>query len=145
MAVKVKITIVDTSYWGVNSELLWASESKDGYVLENSPTCAYGFSYKDTVSVLPIDGFLVVTGVVSRGGHSTYRIVLQQDFNPEEWSAYWKPLQDLGCSYESDKSHNIFSVDVRPEADIYAVYKILDRGEDEGFWQFEEGHCGHPV
>lgn len=140
--IKVKVNIEDASFWGVNSELLWASETDSGYVLENSPTYAYDISYKDTVSV---DRDFVVTGIIARGGHSTYRILLCKDSDREKWEMYWKPLQDLGCSYESDKSGSVFSVDVKPEADIYEVYKLLEHAEHDGFWRFEEGHCGHSL
>lgn len=143
--VKVRIYIEDTSFWGVNSELLWASEAVDGFVLENSPTYAYGYSYKDTVSVVSQDGELVVVGVVARGGHSTYRIVLREDFDPVRWDEYWLPLEQKACSYESNEPKTIFSVDVNPKANIHEVYKLLERGENEQFWDFEEGHCGHPL
>jgi hypothetical protein len=39
----------------------------------------------------------------------------------------------------------IVGVDVPPEADIYAVYQILENAEAAGLLSFEEGHCGHKL
>jgi uncharacterized protein DUF4265 len=56
----------------------------------------------------------------------------------------WERLQALGCTYEQASSH-LLLVDVPPHADIYAVYVLLEEGENAGVWDFEEGHCGHPL
>lgn len=42
-------------------------------------------------------------------------------------------------------SGRLFAIDVPPEADIHGVYSMLEDGEREGAWDFEEGHCGHPM
>jgi len=143
--IKVRIDIEDTSTWGVESERLWASASELGLVLENSPTYAYGYSYKDTVSARVVDGQAVVTGVIARGGHSTFRILLDEAFDEKRWERYWHPLSEAGCSYESNEAHTVFAVDVKPTADIRKVATLLENGEAEGFWQYEDGHIGHSL
>ena len=35
----------------------------------------------------------------------------------------------------------LFSVDVPPSADIYAVYEMLERGENDNVWIFQEGYA----
>ena len=45
-------------------------------------------------------------------------------------------------SYEEGDA---LAVDVPPKADIYEVYSLLEAGEQNGVWEFDEGHCGHPL
>ena len=51
-------------------------------------------------------------------------------------------LEKMHCEMEP-ATDTIVNVDVLPEADIYAVYKVLDDAEKEGVLEFQEGHCGH--
>jgi Domain of unknown function (DUF4265) len=53
-------------------------------------------------------------------------------------------LEKDGCTFEGARE-KLLAVDVPPRADIYGVYALLQRGEDAGAWEFEEGHCGHPL
>src|SRR5215472_2433431 len=85
-----------------------------------------------------------VTGVAIRGGHSTYRLVLPEDATEERFLQDWSPLKKLGCAYER-ATRRFVAIDVPPAADIYAVYKALEDGENAGRWEFEEGHCGHLI
>ena len=83
-------------------------------------------------------------GVVSRGGHSTYRIFAKKgDENPRV-QALLRKLNDLHCGIEG-ATKKLIAVDVLPEADIRKVYQALEEGEDAGIIDFEEGHCGHPL
>lgn len=54
----------------------------------------------------------------------------------------WSPLEALGCSYEEGP---VLAVDVPRCADIHAVYELLEAGASRNVWDFEEGHCGHPL
>ena len=42
-----------------------------------------------------------------------------------------------------EKNMFLLAVDVPPDTDINVVYTLLDKGEKDGIWSFEEGHCGH--
>jgi hypothetical protein len=53
-------------------------------------------------------------------------------------------LQAAGCSFEGVEGR-LLAVDVPPRANIHHVYHLLQHGEDDGVWEFEEGHCGHPL
>ena len=37
----------------------------------------------------------------------------------------------------------MYSVDVPKTANIQKVFAMLETGESQGVWGFEEGHCGH--
>ncbi len=140
--VKVVIDLNDESY-GVES--LWAEPVRAGqYRLRNVPFMAYGYSELDVVNADEVAGQLHVTGVAERGGHSTYRVFLTEPMNDEAFGALWEPLRQLGCTYER-ANNRLIAIDVPPDADVYAVYMTLERAEETKLWEFEEGHCGHPL
>jgi len=125
------------------TESLWAEPIGDKrYRLRNVPFEVFGFSEQDVVAAQEKDGALVVVGMVARGGHSTYRLVLPEDTTEEKFLRDWIPLRALGCTYER-ATRRFVAIDVPPHADIYAVYQALEEGEKACLWEFEEGHCGH--
>jgi hypothetical protein len=127
------------------AETLWAEALGNGlYRLRNVPILAYGFSEQDVVSTAEIDGRHVVTGTATPGGHSTYRVFLPEPTEDPRFAKIFEPLSKLGCTYER-ANPRLIGIDVPPEADIYAVYAMLEQGEAAKQWSFEEGHCGHPL
>ncbi len=42
-------------------------------------------------------------------------------------------------------TERLLALDEAPNADIYAAYDALSRGEAAGVWDFEEAHVGHQV
>jgi hypothetical protein len=140
--VKVTIDLKDDVY-GV--ETLWATQLGDGcYPLRNVPFLAYVFSEDDVVNAADDAGRLMVVDVARRSGHSTYRVFLPQSTDEAAFDPLWKPLADLGCTYERANTR-LIAIDVAPTTDVYAVYEVLERGEQAKQWAFEEGHCGHPL
>jgi hypothetical protein len=147
--VKVKFELDSSDWHGHGSELLWAALVRESegqrFQIINSPFFARGISHLDVVSAIPIENHLVFefTEVIQRGGHSTYMIIVL-DLGAKE-SAYWNLLEKLGCSYESTNidlavgRRLLLSVDVPPSADIYEVYEILEIGESNQAWMFQEG------
>ncbi len=138
---------LDSSEWHCHgSETLWASpivasESRL-FQIANSPFFVRGISYLDIVQATKTknDQILDFVEVVQRGGHSTYMLLMQRR------NSYWSMLKTMGCSYESmhvDLSMGrrlLFSVDVPPLAHVHEVYEILERGERDGVWVFQEGY-----
>lgn len=130
---------------GVEAENLWAMKlGRDKFKLDNIPFYVYGVSSGDIVTAEMADGRLVFRRVVERGGHSTYRLLVKDEagFESEHFKRLRVQLEKLGCSYEVAKRRWI-AVDVPPDTDVFAVYKLLESGEGAGDWDFEEGHCGH--
>jgi hypothetical protein len=128
-----------------NIETMWAEPLENSlYRLRNVPFYVYGFSAEDVVSTVEKEGRLTVTGMASRGGHSTYRIFLPEGKTHEEFLKHWQVLERLGCTYER-ASRRCVGIDVPPQSDVYAVYQALEDGEKNQLWEFEEGHCGHPL
>jgi hypothetical protein len=129
----------------IDIETLWSEPVKGNlYRLRNVPFYVYGFSTEDVVSTLEKDGRITVIGVACRGGHSTYRIFLPERTTHEDFLKGWEVLERLGCTYER-ATRRCIGIDVPPQSDVYAVYQALEDGEKAQLWEFEEGHCGHPL
>src|SRR5580704_6605336 len=129
----------------VATESLWAEPAGNRlFRLRNVPFFAHGFSERDVVRVEESGGKFVVTGTEERGGHSTYRIFLPTETTEKKFAGDWEPLEKLGRTYER-ANRRLVAIDVPPRADIYAVYAVLEDGEKDGLWEFEEGHCGHSL
>jgi Domain of unknown function (DUF4265) len=104
-----------------------------------------GVSHLDVVSATPKESNLVFDfkEVVQRGEHSTYMIIVPELGTRER--AYWTLLETIGCSYESAEidlgigRRLLLSVDLPPSTDISEAYEILERGESDRVWMFQEG------
>ena len=116
----------------------------------NTPFHVRGVSYQDVVRASPIEnsGVFQFESVVERGGHSTYMLIMQG--SKPSVDAYWNVLEKMGCSYESatihweGKQRELYAVDVPPSTDLYEVYEMLERGENDKVWIFQEGHAFMP-
>jgi Domain of unknown function (DUF4265) len=132
---------------GVDAENLWAVILTDGNLkIDNIPFYVYGVSYGDIVNAFVRGNCLVFRSVVRRGGHSTYRVLVADElgYESEPFVHLWRQIESLGCAREVAKRRWI-AIDVPPSADADEVYKVLEYGEENGVWSFEEGHCGHAV
>ena len=132
-------------------ERLWAKRlpgERAYFEIHNSPFFAKGVSYMDVVEAIedPHDaGEFEYQRTLSASGHSTYRILVPK--NSGRFKSWWEKLAALGCTYEySDEGAKLlYAVDVPPSANIFEVYKILEDAERQSVWDFDEGHCGHPI
>lgn len=137
------------------AENMWAERVSEGppqVILRNIPFHVEGVSFLDTVFVRRVQAeggaYFAFDGVAARGGHSTYMILTSMEC--PKFSKYWSKLQELGCRYESgdlETSYGrkmLYAVDVPPESDIEAVRALLNQGEVDGVWIFQEGNVEHP-
>jgi len=123
-------------------ESLWAKPNFDGtYILDNSPFFVYGVSYQDQVFAREIDRRLVFTGIAKRGGHSTYRVRLPKGQTHDCFMEHWPQFSEMGCTFEGTGGlRRLYSIDIPPSANVTKVYEKLERLEQSGVWEFEEGH-----
>jgi len=143
--VKVVVELAKSDWYSYATESLWATSIKKGvFRIENIPFYAYGISYQDLVTVRSSSKMLLFNELYQRCGHSTYRIFLSETCSWDEFEMAWKPLAALGCSYEQ-ATKRLMSVDIPPAANIYQAYALLEKGEHNRIWDFEEAHCGHPL
>jgi|SRR5690554_3084289 len=146
--VKVVFFLGEDQWHGYETESVWAEKITDNRCrIRNTPFYAKGVSFEDVVFVQSKEGCLWFEETSIAAGHSTYRILLEKSIPEGDFAKYWRPLEKLGCSYESADSGEmtLLAVDVPPNVDIHKAYELLDYGEQAGIWGFEEGHCGHPI
>lgn len=110
-------------------------------LIQDTSIFLFGISVDDVVEAEEVDDGLRFRSVVSRGGHSTYRIFLQSDrtINDADFRTYWEPISTLGATFENADDHFV-AVDIPHGRDVAAIYKLLERGEADGIWAFEEVH-----
>lgn len=124
-----------------NTETLWAEPvGEDLYKLLNSPFFFYGASFEDIVRALPAgDGMLEFEEVVGRSGSSTYRVLVRKDCAQEQFDDYRGRLVALGCSIERAQGR-LYAIDVPPGVDVDQVVQLLDAGDSNEVWDWEEGY-----
>jgi len=143
--VKVTFELEESDWHDHATETMWAARLAGNVCsLRNVPFYVYGVSYSDAIVTQRRKGENLFRRVYERGGHSTYRIFLVGENSAEQFEKAWEPLQKMGCLYERATDH-LVAVDVPPATDIYEAYAALEQGETTGVWDFEEGHCGHPL
>ena len=129
----------------LEAELLPAREVRPScFVLQDSPFYAYGLSRGDTVLATLRHGELSIEKVVERSGHSTYRVLRTESAQEGDFNKFLCRLRELGCVVTLRQT-TLFSVDVPRKTDADEVYALLEAGEKSDVWEFEEGHCGHPL
>lgn len=143
---KVIFDLEEASWHGYATESLWARQvAFDRFQLLNSPFFVFGVSFMDIIDAKNVmDRIFKFGGISESFGHSTYRVITAEDVDFEEAGKFWEQLREHGCSWELGPGR-LRSVDVPPVAPIYDVYKIFEEAEALGIWDFEEGHCGHPM
>jgi hypothetical protein len=112
------------------------------YVLDNSPFYAFDISFCDEFFADGIDGEIVFSKIASRGGHSTYRIKIPIGKSHDYFLKYWDELEKLGCTFEGSSANlkRLYAIDVPPGVDVFSAYKVMEKYEGQGVWEFEEGH-----
>ena len=144
--VKVHFELEPSEWHGSATETLWAELEEDGSLrIRNTPFHVRDVSFYDIVEGTEAsDGMYQFDRVRVRSGHSTYRIIWSEVLGFERFLKAWKPLEKIGCTFEQGYG-TLVAVDVSPETDVYEAYAIMEKGETDGAWGFEEGHCGHPL
>jgi hypothetical protein len=137
---------LDSIEWhGYRSESVWAKNIDEGtYIIMNVPFYVKGTGLYDIVNADKGSQSLNFKSTIERSGHSVYRIILNNAINEELFSEYWKQLEKEGCTFEK-ATDRFYAIDVPPSSDIYIVYYLLEKGEHDSIWEFEEGYCGHPI
>jgi hypothetical protein len=89
------------------------------------------------------EGEIWFQSVVTRGGHSTYRIAFQDPEGLSKPHPELDHLQALGCGYERVSSR-IVALDIPEDVDADIVYQALEAGMAAGSWWFDELFSGNP-
>lgn len=120
---------------GIGIESAWALPVGDNYQLDNILFYALGYSWKDIVATETIDSEKYVKNIVQKSGHSTIRIIFEDEDDVESTRDY---LQSLGCDSEISDVYILIAVDIPPDVDIEKVLAFLEEGKSIGKWGYEE-------
>ncbi|MBN9488404.1 MAG: DUF4265 domain-containing protein [Alphaproteobacteria bacterium] len=151
--VKVRFELDSSDWHGHGSETLWAAPittDPGHFRIANSPFFTKGINHQDVVEAVAGEDRRVFefNHVAKRAGHSTYMLIIEADeatFRP-----YWNMLEEKGCTYESTHivlsmgRRLLLSVDVPPSANILEVFNVLERGEADSVWLFQQGYAYLP-
>ncbi len=145
---KVLFELEESDHHDFAAETIWAEVlGEDQYRLLNIPLYVYGASFGDVVVAYETDEestFPIVEEVVERSGHSTYRVfVFEGAVDNSAFDRFWEPIEAEGCAFEGQTGNKMLGVDVPPKANIDIVFQLLQKGENEEVWGFEEGNCVH--
>jgi hypothetical protein len=124
------------------TESVWAERlAENRFLILNSPFFVFGVSYEDVVEAEPDGEIFRFVRVLQKRGRSTYRVILQggRTIEGADFVERWQPFHERGCTYESANDKYI-AVDMPPNTDVPFLYRLLQDGEAEGVWIFEEGY-----
>lgn len=124
-----------------NWEDLWARPSDRVFLLESIPFFENRVSRGDVVTAsIQGDGFLQFDGVVERGGHSTFRVLVDPERG--EVLPLMLELRRLGADCEVTLDY-LVAIDVPPEV-IGTVEDFLIKGKEAEKWGLQDGFIFEP-
>lgn len=116
-------------------ESAWAMKVGDHYKLDNILFYAPEYSWGDVVSVEERSGELYVTGLVKESGHSTVRILFNDQKDVQDVR---DQLKKMGCDSEISNMPTLVAVDIPPQVDYATVKEFLEEGMRNEKWGYEE-------
>jgi hypothetical protein len=74
-----------------------------------------------------------------------YRIFLQggRTIKAPDFRSHWEPIAIQGATFENADDHFV-AIDIPPGKNVATIYELLDKGEQDGIWAFEEVHYEEP-
>jgi hypothetical protein len=109
-----------------------------GFVLESIPFYLKNVSKGDLVAAQEGD-FLRFSHVVERGGHNTYRLLMDEASEPEVERARTE-LELRGLSVERNEAGILLAVDVPPSVAQQDIDAYLIANKAAGRWQMQDGY-----
>jgi hypothetical protein len=109
-----------------------------GFVLESVPFYLKNVSRGDVVEA-DAGEFLKFSRVLERGGHNTYRL-LMDDAPEHEVERARTELESRGLAVEKHESGILLAVDVPPSAPQQDIDAYLVANKASGRWQIQDGY-----
>lgn len=119
-------------------EGLWARVTGEGYEILSISFYLKNISRGDFVFVAEGD-FLCFTKVAKRGGHNTYRL-LMQEATPQQVKDAISELQSRGLTVELNETGILIAVDVPPSVPQQEIDAYLISSKEAGRWQMQDGY-----
>lgn len=149
MKIRFDLTQGADGYPPATSENLWAIDIGRGrYQIDNIPFFVMGVSCFDVISAAKdADGLFCCGGLLEEKGHSTIRVIQLDNAGAESIETRSKELRSAlearGCSTEQSHIPRLISVDVPPEVDFQSIRSFLQKGSEDGLWDYEEAAIAH--
>lgn len=136
----------EDGYPPAGSERLWAFQVGEGrYKIDNIPFFARDLALGDIVSAIheegAEEGVLRYQQVLQPSGHSTFRILIQDESEVPE---VCRLLEQLGCGTERSHLPRLVAIDIPPSVSLEAVREALAPGCAQDRWEHEESCLGQP-
>ena len=126
---------------GFGVESVWAIPIDNyQYKIDNILFYAPEYSFGDIVSVEDRNGELFVNGLIAESGHSTVRIIFNNENDVKDTRTH---LKELGCDSEISEVSILISVDIPPNVSFSKVKNYLEEGEHLSKWSYEESCIAH--
>ena len=107
--------------------------SPDEFEVKSIPFYVKGVALGDIVSAVEAEeGYYKFGRMISRGGHTTYRLFVKK--SPE---VVEKELERLGCSVELTAGNKLVAVDAPPDRK-HQIREYLFKGLRDGRWELQE-------
>lgn len=136
-----KLKIDDDGYPPVGYESLWGGViGEKSYIVDNIPYYIFGVSKGDCVVVEEVEGESIATAIVSRGGHSTLRVVVQSHDDRVE---ILKALADFGANCSTTSGLSMFAVDIPAHVDFLKIDTYLAAQSDGENIAYEDACLQH--
>lgn len=119
-------------------EGMWTRRINGNFEILSVPFYLKTVSRGDTVSASQ-DAFLKFTGVRDRGGHNTYRL-LMESCSEDEVKAALVELRSKGLVVELNEAGILIAVDVPPSLDQQEIDAYLLSEKEAGRWQVQDGY-----
>lgn len=119
---------------------MWTVKRDDGYKLDNIPFYVKELALGDVVSArADADGALCFSELVHPSGHSTVHLLFSNEGDV-------KPTRDelkrMGCASELSDLPCLVAGDVPPHVPYDRVKVLLERGERDGVFEYQEACLG---
>ncbi len=125
----------EDGYPPATAETLWAVRVGDGlFQIDNIPFFVHGIAVNDIVSATPEEIFRYKE-VVRPSGHGTIRLIVSETSDVQ---AVRDLFRQLGCSSELSHLPHLIAVDVPPSVSPQELKKVLDAGQEQDRWGYEE-------
>jgi hypothetical protein len=112
--------------------------SDKGFLLESVPFYLKNVSRGDVVAAVEGD-FLQYDHVVARGGHNTYRL-LMDGVSDIEVERVIVELRERGLFIERNETGILLAVDVPPSVAQQEIDDYLLESKNSGRWQIQDGY-----
>ena len=120
---------------------MWAIEREGGHEIDSIPFRVMSVALGDLVETRQDeDGLLWFTRVIRPSGHSTIQILFRRQ---EDAAPFRAVLSGLGCASEGSDLPELIAVDVPPSVSYEKLKAVLDAGEGEGRFEYQEACLGY--